>query len=242
VLRGARLRAELEDRLATLSTRADELRISRERLVDAHDAERRRLERDIHDGAQQHLVALAVNLRLAQSLAATSPERAAQVLREQSEAARETIATLTQLSRGIYPRLLDEEGLVPALQAAAVTSAVDVRVDAPDLPRLPRPVEAAMYFCCLEALQNAAKHADARAVTVAFDLPDAGMLRMRVTDDGRGFDPETSEPGAGLANMRDRMDAVGGRVTVTGVPGSGTVVTALAPIGAPVPAQHAGTG
>jgi signal transduction histidine kinase len=240
VLRSARLRAELAQRLVQLSARAAELRASRERLVETQDEERRRLERDIHDGAQQHLVALAVNLRLAQSLAATSPERAAQVLREQSEAARETIATLTQLSRGIYPRLLDEEGLVPALQAAAVTSPVDVRLDAPDLPRLPRPVEAAMYFCCLEALQNAAKHADAQAVTVAFDLPDAGMLRMRVTDDGRGFDPDTSEPGAGLANMRDRLDAVGGRVTITGVPGRGTVVTALAPVGATVPAQHPG--
>jgi signal transduction histidine kinase len=238
VLRSARLRAELAQRLVELSARADELRASRERLVETQDEERRRLERDIHDGAQQHLVALAVNLRLAQSLAGTAPERAAQVLREQSEAARETIATLTQLSRGIYPRLLDEQGLVPALRAGAATSPLAVRIEAPDLPRLSRQVEAALYFCCLEALQNAAKHADAESATVSLEVHDGGLLRMRVTDDGRGFDPATTEPGAGLANMRDRMDAVGGRVSVNGVPGQGTVVTALAPMTAAVPAQQ----
>jgi signal transduction histidine kinase len=128
VLHGARLRAELAVRLTELSGRAEELRMSRERLVDAQDAERRRLERDIHDGAQQHLVALAVNLRLAQTLVRRAPERATQVLTEQGDAARETIETLLSLSRGIYPRLLSEQGVTAALRNAAGTSPLPVDV------------------------------------------------------------------------------------------------------------------
>ena len=120
VLRLVGLRAELEDRHEELVARADELKASRERLIETQDAERRRLERDIHDGAQQHLVALTVNLRLAQTIAARSPERVASVLAEQADAARVAIETLSSLSRGIYPRLLADEGLVPALRFAVV--------------------------------------------------------------------------------------------------------------------------
>jgi signal transduction histidine kinase len=124
VLRLAGLRAELGARHAELAARADELRLSRERLIETQDSERRRLERDIHDGAQQHLVGLAVNLRLAEAVAARSPERAVKVLEAQSEAARAAIDTLTQLSRGIYPRLLAGEGMVPALRAALAISPI----------------------------------------------------------------------------------------------------------------------
>lgn len=221
VLRLAGLRAELAARHAELAARADELRLSRERLIETQDAERRRLERDIHDGAQQHLVALAVNLRLAETVAARSPERAVKVLEAQSEAAREAIDTLTQLSRGIYPRLLADEGMVPALRAALAISPIPVRVEALDVPRLPTAIEAALYFCCMEAVQNAAKHSRASQVTVTVGTLD-GSVRLTVADDGQGFDVSSAEPGAGLTNMRDRIDAAGGRLDLTATPGVGT--------------------
>jgi signal transduction histidine kinase len=230
VLRLAGLRAELAARHAELAARAEELRLSRERLIETQDAERRRLERDIHDGAQQHLVALAVNLRLAETVAARSPERAVKVLEAQSEAAREAIDTLTQLSRGIYPRLLAEEGMVPALRAALAISPIPVRIEATDVPRLPTAIEAALYFCCMEAVQNAAKHSLASAVTVTVGASD-GAVRLIVADDGEGFDVSSAEPGAGLTNMRDRIDAAGGRLRLTSTPGGGTRVEVDVPLG-----------
>jgi len=229
VLRLAGLRAELAARHAELLVRADELRLSRERLIETQDAERRRLERDIHDGAQQHLVALAVNLRLAETVAAKSPERAAKVLEAQSEAAREAIDTLTQLSRGIYPRLLADEGMVQALRAALAISPIPVRVEAVDVPRLPSAIEAALYFCCMEAVQNAAKHSLASRVTVTIGTQD-GSVRMTVDDDGEGFDVSYAEPGAGLTNMRDRIDAAGGQLEMTSTPGVGTRVDVHVPL------------
>ena len=246
VLRLVGLRAELAARHDDLVARAAELRASRERLIETQDAERRRLERDIHDGAQQHLVALAVNLRLAETVATRSPERAARVLADQAVAAREAIETLSQLSRGIYPRLLADEGLVPALRAAVATSPVPVAVetddDAPGRP--PTGVEAALYFFAMEAVQNAAKHAAASAVTVRLSLAGEGAgsrWRLSVTDDGTGFDSagaEASGGGAGLSNMRDRLDAVGGSTQLVSRPGHGTTVVAEVPVGAapaPVP-------
>jgi signal transduction histidine kinase len=228
VLHGVRLRAELAQRVVELSARAEELRVSRERLVDTQDAERRRLERDIHDGAQQHLVALAVNLRLAQTLATKSPERARKVLAEQSAAAQTTIATLVDLSRGIYPRQLTEDGVGPALRAAVTTSPVPVTVNADGVGRFVADVEAAVYFCCLEALQNAAKHAGANRIVV--DLwPEAGGLALSVTDDGRGFDLSTVATGNGLSNMRDRLDSLGGRLTWQPADGGGTTVRGWVP-------------
>jgi signal transduction histidine kinase len=229
VLRLAGLRAELAARHAELAARADELRLSRERLIETQDAERRRLERDIHDGAQQHLVALAVNLRLAETVAARSPERAVKVLEAQSEAAREAIDTLTQLSRGIYPRLLADEGMVPALRAALAISPIPVRVEAVDVPRLPTAIEAALYFCCMEAVQNAAKHSRASQVTVTVSSQDESV-RLTVDDDGEGFDVPSAEPGAGLTNMRDRIDAAGGRLEMRSTPGVGTRVDVHVPL------------
>jgi signal transduction histidine kinase len=238
VLHGARLRAELSLRLGELSARAEELRVSRERLVDTQDAERKRLERDIHDGAQQHLVALAVNLRLAQTLARRSPERASQVLTEQGEAARETIATLMSLSQGIYPRLLSEQGLGPALRSAAATSPVAVEVTEHSVGRYAKAVEAALYFCCLEALQNAAKHSGANRVAVHLD-GTGDRLVLTVDDNGAGFDPALVAAGAGLANMRDRIDSVGGALTMGHGPRGGTRVRASVPA-ARVPLPRAG--
>jgi signal transduction histidine kinase len=221
VLRSARLRTELSQRLVDLSQRAADLTASRERLIEMQDAERKRLERDIHDGAQQNLVALAVNLRLAQRLVARSPERAAEVIAAQSEAAASAIGTLLQLSRGIEPAVLAEHGLVSALTSVAQTSALQVRVDADSELRLPLHIEAALYFCCLEALQNAAKHSGGTIATITLRRTQAGVT-LSVVNDGRSFDSTQVTAGAGLANMRDRVDSVGGTLTLGPLESGGT--------------------
>ncbi|MEQ6902656.1 ATP-binding protein [Nocardioides sp. YIM 152588] len=225
VLRGARLRAALEQRLAELSAREAELRRSRERVVDAHDEARRRLERDIHDGAQQHLVALAVNLRLAATLTETSWERAAALLDAQRVAARDAVETLHRLSRGIYPPLLAEHGVAAALRAAAGDG---VEIVERGTVRQPRAVEAAAYFCCLEAVQNATKHAGDATVHVVLDGTADG-LRLAVEDDGIGFDPAAATTGGGLAGIRDRVDSAGGTLEVVSAPGRGARISALLP-------------
>jgi signal transduction histidine kinase len=228
VLRGARLRAQLELRRAQLSARADELRGSRERLVDLQDEERRLLERDIHDGAQQHLVALAVNLRLAQTLAERSPERADVILEGQEQAAVEAVDTLVHLSRGIYPRLLADRGLAAALRQAVANSPVPVQVIPHGVGRLSTTVEAAAYFCCLEAVQNAAKHSGAALIRVDL-IDEAGSLQCVVEDDGEGFDARTTTAGSGLTNMRDRVEAVGGTLAIGSSLDLGTRIVALLP-------------
>jgi signal transduction histidine kinase len=232
VLRGARLRTELEARLAELATRAEELRASRQRLVDAQDTERRLLERDIHDGAQQHLVALAVNLRLADTIAGHSPDRAARLLADQERAAVDAIATLGRMSRGIYPALLTTEGPVAALRAAFDNSPVPVRVVGEDVGWCPPGVAAAAYFCCLEAVQNALKHAAASTIRVEL-RSGSGTLELLVVDDGAGFDP-AAHSGAGLANMRDRVEALDGTLTTSSAPGRGTRVRVVLPFPSPV--------
>jgi signal transduction histidine kinase len=229
VLRGAQLRVELAQRADDLGTLADELQASRRRVVDAHDAERRRLERDIHDGAQQHLVALVVNLRLAQTLAARAPERAAAVLAEQSAAVDSAIGTLVELSRGIYPMILAEEGVAAAVRGVVSTSATRVIVTDHGLGRHPEDIEAALYFCCVEAVQNAVKHASASLVEVDLDAI-GGRVTLRVRDDGVGFDRAGVWAAGGLGNMRDRVDSVGGELAVRDHDGRGTEVLASVPV------------
>ena len=230
VLKWVGLRAELDDRRAELLVRTEELMVSRERLIETQDAERSRLERDLHDGAQQHLVALTVSLRLAHTIVGRSPERAAVVLSEQALAAMVAIETLSALSRGIYPRQLADEGLGAALRSAVATSTLPITIDTTGVARLPAPVEAALYFCCMEAVQNAAKHSGAGTVSVRVD-EDSCRWQLTVTDDGTGFDQihPAAGSGAGLANMRDRLDAVGGSVEVASVERTGTTVTAVVP-------------
>lgn len=237
VLRTVRLRAELARQLTEISHRAAELRASRQRIVAAQDEERRRLERDIHDGAQQHLVALAVNVRLAQTLVARSANRAEDVFADLHTSATDTIETLTDLSRGIYPRLLTDAGLVPALRAAADACAVPATVTADSLNRQPAEMEAALYFCCLEALQNAAKHARATHVHIEVCHRDAA-LTLVVSDDGVGFEVDVPRSGTGLTNMRDRVESVGGTLTVASRPGGGTDVTARIPADHPPAIAH----
>jgi signal transduction histidine kinase len=227
-LRGAALRVELERRAAELAARAEELRASRQRLVDVQDERRRALERDIHDGAQQHLVALAVNLRLAQTLESRSPDRARALLGAQEQATAEAIDTLVQLSRGIYPPLLADEGLPAAVRAAATAGPVPASVAVTGVGRYDARVEAAAYFACLEALQNATKHSGATSVRVWLH-GGPGSLVLTVEDDGRGFDPAASSTGAGLTNLRDRVESVGGTLTTASGHGRGTRVEAVLP-------------
>jgi signal transduction histidine kinase len=222
VLRNVRLTAELQARLKDISDRAAELRASRQRIVAAQDAERSRLERNIHDGAQQNLVALTVKLRLANTLVKRNPERARSILAELKSETSTARATLADLARGIYPQQLLHGGLVEALRSYA-------RVEAHDIGRYDAEVETAVYFSCLEALQNAAKHA--RASNVKVELKEkAGSLTFAVIDDGVGFDRTTAVYGAGLQNMRDRLEALGGQLIITANPGKGTTVTGRIPV------------
>ncbi len=165
------------------------------RIVATADAERRKIERNLHDGAQQHLVALAVNLRLTRDLVAEDPEAAAEMLDGLVDSVKETVQELRDLAHGIYPPLLMDSGLSDALRAAAARSPLDVAVEMTGIGRYPAELEAAIYFCCLEALQNASKHAPEAAVTVTIH-ESAGRLHFAVADDGPGFDPTaaTSRP------------------------------------------------
>jgi len=227
VLRLIGLQADLAARRDELALRGEELQLSRERLIATQDEERRRLERDIHDGAQQHLVALAVNLRVAETVAAKDAQRAAGIVELQADASRDASETLSELSRGMYPRHLADSGLGEALRMAFVGSVVPVVVDADDV-RLPPSVEVAFYFFASEAVQNATKHAHASHITAQL-LMSKGSASLCVADDGVGFAPETvagTAGGSGLANMRDRFAAIGGLISFDSPPGRGTRVTA----------------
>jgi signal transduction histidine kinase len=208
----------------------EELRASRQRLVTAQDEERRRLERDIHDGAQQQLVALAVKLRLARTLAGRDAERAQSLLDELQEETQEALENLRDLARGIYPPLLEDKGLAAALEAQARKVPFPVTVEPNGIGRYSAEAEATAYFCVLEALQNAAKYAEASSAVIRLGRDD-GHLVFSVTDDGRGFDPANTPPGSGLQNMADRIDALGGSLHIRSSPGEGTEVSGFIPVG-----------
>ena len=208
----------------------EELRASRQRLVTAQDEERRRIERNIHDGAQQQLVALSVQLRLAESMVGKEPEKERQLLHRLQAATAEALEDLRDLARGIYPPLLAEEGLVVAIESQARKSATPVEVESKNLGRYPQHVEAAVYFCALEALNNVAKYADASSARVRLTARD-GMLTFEVADDGVGFDPAETGYGSGLQGMADRLAAIGGDFEVRTRAGSGTTVKGTVPVG-----------
>jgi signal transduction histidine kinase len=207
----------------------EDLRASRQRLVAAQDQERRRIERNIHDGAQQQLVALAVKIRLAEQSVPRDPERAVALLSELGTQAQETLDDVRDLARGIYPPLLADQGLVAALEAQARKSPVPVAVSADGVGRYPQEVEGAVYFCVLEALQNVAKYANAPGANVRLAAAK-GALAFEVTDDGRGFEPAAAS-GSGLTNIRDRLEALGGSLEVRSTAGSGTTVIGHVPLG-----------
>jgi signal transduction histidine kinase len=218
---------------ADLQARLEDLRASRQRLVSAQDEERRRLERNLHDGAQQHLVALKVKLGLAETLLARDPAKATATLQQLKGDADDALETLRDLARGIYPPLLAEKGLVTALESQARKATLPVLVDAEGITRYQQDLEAAVYFCVLEALQNVQKYAKATQATVRLREAD-GRLQVEVEDDGAGFDVATAERGAGLTNMEDRLDAVGGDLSIRSSPGSGTRLSVSLPFPVPV--------
>jgi signal transduction histidine kinase len=220
-LRNARLTAELQASI-------DDLRASRRRLVKAQDEERQRIERNLHDGAQQQLVALMVQLSLLED-SAGHPGEVREVTEQLQAGLRAALDDLRALARGIYPPLLADQGLGPALRAQASRAPLPVRVKADGIGRYPRDAEAAVYFCILEALQNTAKYARASRVDVALSCP-GGHLEFTVTDDGTGFDTATASQGTGLQGMADRLAAAGGTLRIDSSPGQGTSVSGRLPV------------
>jgi signal transduction histidine kinase len=202
----------------------EELRESRRRIVRAQDEERRKIERNIHDGVQQHLVALQVQLRLARTTMERDPSKAGEMLDALQGVSAEALEDLRDLARGIYPPLLADKGLAAALESQGRKAALPVTVSPDGIGRYPEEVEATVYFCVLEALNNVAKYAEATSAIVALSSTD-GHLRFVVSDDGRGFDPRATGYGTGLQGMADRLDAIGGRLTVTSAPGEGTTIS-----------------
>jgi len=209
----------------------EELRASQRRIVTAQDRERRRLERNIHDGSQQQLVALSVKTRLARELTGRDPGKAAEMLTQIDAEIQTALDDLRDLARGIYPPLLIDEGLGAALDAQARRSAVPTTVRADGLGRYAPEVEAAVYFSCLEALQNVAKYAEASSARVVLAQSN-GHLTFEVVDDGRGFDPAAERTGTGLQGIADRLGALHGEVTIRSEPGAGTRIRGRIEVGA----------
>jgi signal transduction histidine kinase len=228
-LHNSQLDTALQTTLDEMRKQADALRESRARIVVSGDAERRRVERDLHDGAQQHLVSLAVNLRLAKDIIVDDPEAGMEMLDQLAGEIHETIQELRELAHGIYPPLLVDAGLVEALRAAANRNPLPVHIVADGIGRYPSETEAAVYFCCLEALQNAAKHAPDSQVAVHLREESGGLL-FTVSDDGPGFDPNTAQRGHGYVNMADRLGAIGGTVRWDSERGKGSQVRGSVPL------------
>ncbi|MGH9195120.1 MAG: histidine kinase, partial [Acidimicrobiia bacterium] len=237
-LSNVRLTEELQERLLQISRQAEELRASRQRIVAAQDGERRRLERDIHDGAQQQLVSMAVKLRLAKQMLERDAAKANEVLDSVIGEANDAVESLRDLARGIFPPLLADEGLVSALKGHISKLEIQASVEAPDgfsKTRFGQSVEAAIYFCCLEAMQNASKHAHGSPITVTFSAAD-NVLEFSVRDQGSGFEASSMVRGSGLQSMTDRMEALGGTLTIESSPGAGTTIRGKIPIDAAVAA------
>ena len=229
VLRNVRLTAELR---ATI----DDLRASRLRLVRAQDEERQRIERNLHDGAQQQLVALMVQLSLLEDSAEDSGE-VRQVTGQLRAGLHAALDDLRALARGIYPPLLADQGLGPALRAQAGRAPLPVQVETDGIGRYPRDAEAAVYFCILEALQNTAKYARASQAAVALSCPGS-HLEFTVTDDGTGFDTATASHGTGLPGMTDRLAAAGGTLRINSAPGNGTTISGRLPVSELAATEH----
>jgi signal transduction histidine kinase len=209
----------------------DELRASRRRLVEAQDVERRKIERNLHDGAQQQLIALMIQLGLLEE-SADDPGAVRQLAPTVKDGLRAALEDLRDLARGIYPPLLADQGLVPALQAQAGKAALPVAIEADGIGRYPQDTEAAVYFCALEALQNITKYASASHATIGLSC-SGSSLEFTVTDDGIGFDTASARHGTGLQGMADRLAALDGTLQVRSQPGHGTTLTGQLPVPAP---------
>jgi signal transduction histidine kinase len=229
-LHNAKLDSALQASLDEVRRQARELQASRARIVEAGDTARRKIERDIHDGVQQHLVALAVKVRLIKQLQTQNPAKATEVLESLGGDLNDTLQELRDLAHGIYPPLLADKGLAEALASAARRAVLPTEVEAAGIRRYSRVVEATAYFCCLEAFQNAGKYAGP-GVQVRVSVREEGdALIFSVTDDGMGFDTRARAQGAGFTNMSDRLGAVGGTLRVESTPGAGTRVTGTIPL------------
>ncbi|HTX13409.1 MAG TPA: histidine kinase [Solirubrobacteraceae bacterium] len=229
----AEARGRVEERArheGELRALLNDLRAAQRRVAVAGDSERRRIERDLHDGAQQRLMALRLELGLLQERVRDDPNRAAEMLRSLRLELDEALEELRELAHGLYPPLLASDGLAAALSATARRSAIPVTVEASGMTRAPRSIESAAYFCCLEALQNAAKHAGPGARAAIELRMDGGVLSFSVHDDGAGFDPSVERAGYGLINLRDRLNALGGDASVTSSLGAGTTLTGHIPL------------
>jgi signal transduction histidine kinase len=213
-----------------LGTRTEELRASRARIVASSDETRRKVERDLHDGAQQHLVLLDLKLGLAKKVVADNPRGVAALEEAQADLER-ALSELRDLAHGIYPSVLTNDGLPAALREAAARSPIPVTVEAEGNSRYRPELEAAVYFCCLEAMQNAGKYAGEAAKANVRLTRQGHELIFEVRDDGRGFDPASANGSAGLQNMSDRIGALGGEVSIESSPGKGTRVVGSVPIG-----------
>jgi signal transduction histidine kinase len=226
----ALLRLERAPLQANLRASTAELAASRIRLIDSAYAERRRLERDLHDGVQQDLVGLRIKLDIAAEVVKRDRDRGDRMLDGIGRQLDDVLDALRSLARGLYPSLLEQRGVGEALKSAARRAPLPVSVDARGIGRYPQEAEVAVYFCCLEALQNFAKHAgrDATATVRLWQEPE--RLCFRVSDSGLGFDPGEVGDQHGLINMRDRIDAVGGTLTVRSRRGHGTTVLGSVPI------------
>ena len=228
-LHNAQLDSALQASLDEVRRQAAELQASRGRIVAAGDQARRTIERNLHDGAQQHLVALAVQLKLVRQLAERDPSQVGERIDALSVAVDDTLQELRDLAHGIYPPLLADKGLLDALTSAARRAVLPVTVKADGLGRYGADAEATVYFCVLEALQNAGKYAgEAASITVEV-REEAGSLVFVVTDDGQGFDVRGKGLGAGFTNMLDRLGALGGTLRVESAPGRGARVTGVVP-------------
>jgi signal transduction histidine kinase len=214
-------------RARALRERVEILRDARQRIIAAADEERRRIERDLHDGAQQRMVAVAVTLGLAESQLESDPEGAARLIAQAREEAQLAVKELRELARGIHPALLSERGLGPALEALARRAPIPVTVSGvPDVAICP-PIESAAYFITAEALTNVAKYAHASHASVQLSVED-DRLCLEVRDDGiGGADPSI---GTGLRGLHDRVDVLDGRLEVDSPPGGGTTVRVELPL------------
>ena len=220
---------ELGELAESFNQMADDVRASRARIVRAADEERRRMERDLHDGAQQHLVLLRLRLGLAQKALAEDPAAAPGALGQARDDLDRALAALRELARGIYPAALVDGGLETALAQAVARAALPATLESTGIGRHPADLEAAVYFCCMEALQNASKHAGRDASATVRLRQDATLLHFEVTDTGCGI---RGVPGAGLQNMADRVGALGGRLAIEATSGVGTAVTGSVPLAA----------
>ena len=239
-LHNVSLDSALQASLKELQQRNVELQASRARIVSAADASRRQIERNLHDGAQQHLVAMAVKLGLARKLASGDPTAVDSLLGQLRDDVQETLIQLRELAHGIYPPLLRDHGLGEALRNAAGRASLPTSVDVESDRRFGAEAEAAVYFCCLEAMQNAGKHAGDGARVAVRIAEEDGVLVFEVSDDGSGFGPSTVGESHGFVNMRDRLGAFGGSLDVISAPGRGAVVRGRLPVPAVARVEQAG--